>query len=178
MPLSLPRPQARLEEDRRRDPRPRRNRGPPELTLDDSLVARGTAAAPTKLRQFPLRRRSQATLLLCARSGNHGVVAGIGVERQRTPPSTPRTAGVTQTVRSQQREAAALALGRGRSDEPAAAQSRSLSRARGRRVLATVPDPGSTRWLAADLVDTGQADRVASGVRAFSGRAHRYAQRC
>lgn len=34
-------------------------------------------------------------------------------------------------------------------------------------MLATVADPASARWLAPVLVDPGQADRVASGVRAF-----------
>ena len=51
---------------------------------------------------------------------------------------------------------------RGRFDEPAAAQSRSLSRGEGRRVLATVADLASARWLVADLVDpfTGGSGRA------------------
>jgi hypothetical protein len=37
-------------------------------------------------------------------------------------------------------------------------------------VLATVADPASVRRLAADLVDPGQADRVASDVRAVRAK--------
>jgi hypothetical protein len=48
-----------------------------------SGVQEHTAGFTTDLRQSRLRRRSQATLLLCAPSGNHDVVAGKGVIRRR-----------------------------------------------------------------------------------------------
>jgi hypothetical protein len=47
-----------------------------------TVSQRDLTAAITNLRQSRLRRRSQATLLLCAQSGNHNVVAGTGVIRR------------------------------------------------------------------------------------------------
>ncbi len=81
-----------------------------------------------------------------------------------------RPKAVTAFVRSQQREAAALALGSWPLRSTGSSVFTVTLEGQGRRVLATAADPASARWVAADLVDPGQPDRVASGVRASAHR--------
>jgi hypothetical protein len=120
----------------------------------------------------------------CKRPWAHGAIACVtelaaarrrdpsGVDGQRTVVDSGVAAatrtGPNRNVRSQQGEAVALALAswplRSTVSSPAHRRSRE---AEGARALATIADLASARRLAADPVDPGQADRVASGVHGF-----------
>ena len=133
---------------------------------------------------FPCRRPDQ----LCAvgraagRGARRGAVTGCarGDEQMRSHAGVetcfrsragvrPTTSWLVVSDLSSVRQPPSPLL-RGRFDQPAGAQPRSpLSGGDGRRVLAAVADLASARWLAPDLFDPGQADRVAGGVRGFRG---------
>jgi hypothetical protein len=64
------------------------NQAPP---ISNKRQPQPEAAGSKHLRQSRLRHKSQATLLLCAPSRNHDVVAGTGVIRQSMDALHPET---------------------------------------------------------------------------------------
>jgi hypothetical protein len=97
----------------------------------------------------------------------------IGASRAPSLPRryvTLRLRALPPRVRSQQRETAALAHVSWPLRSTDSQGSRRRSARRRRRVLANVTHPLAPDEVAVDLVDTGQANHVVSGVRAFRAK--------